>query len=108
MSTLPQFPSEERAITEVDMFTIPHQMWFENIVNQSVTTPVGEPLTASLLVATDANQNVVSLAKSSAYTRTATVVEDRTLLASASATTLNNNNVLAALIADLQTAGVLA
>ena len=40
--------------------------------------------------------------KSAAYTRNATIVEDRTLLASASATTINNNNVLAALIADLQ------
>jgi len=44
----------------------------------------------------------------SAYTRNTTVVEDRTLLASASATTLNNNNVLAALIADLQTKGIVS
>jgi hypothetical protein len=44
---------------------------------------------------------------SAAYTRNATIVEDRTLLASASATTLNNNNVLAALIADLQDRGVI-
>jgi len=36
------------------------------------------------------------------YTRNATIVEDRTLLASVSATATNNNNVLAALIADLQ------
>jgi hypothetical protein len=42
-----------------------------------------------------------------AYTRNATIVEDRTLLASASATTLNNNNVLAALIADLQSLGLI-
>ena len=47
-------------------------------------------------------------AQSSAYTRNATIVEDRTLLASASATTLNNNNVLAALIADLQSRGFIA
>jgi len=46
-------------------------------------------------------------AQSAAYTRNATIVEDRTLLASASATTLNNNNVLAALIADLQAIGIL-
>jgi len=46
-------------------------------------------------------------AASAAYTRNATVVEDRTLLASASATILNNNNVLAALIADLQTRGII-
>ena len=42
-----------------------------------------------------------------AYTRNATIVEDRTLLASASATALNNNNVLAALIADLQSLGII-
>lgn len=47
------------------------------------------------------------VAQSAAYTRNAVIVEDRTLLASASATTLNNNNVLAALIADLQALGVL-
>lgn len=45
--------------------------------------------------------------QAAAYTRNATVVEDRTLLASASATIINNNNVLAALIADLQTYGLL-
>ncbi len=44
-------------------------------------------------------------AQSAAYTRDATVVEDRTLLASASATTINNNNMLAALIGDLQSRG---
>jgi len=42
-----------------------------------------------------------------AYTRNAAIVEDRTLLASASATIINNNNVLAALIADLQSLGVI-
>ena len=46
-------------------------------------------------------------AQAAAYTRNATIVEDRTLLASASATTINNNNVLAALIADLQSYGLL-
>lgn len=46
-------------------------------------------------------------AQSSAYTRNATIVEDRTLLASASATATNNNNVLAALVADLQAIGIL-
>ena len=35
------------------------------------------------------------------YTLNATVVIDRTLLASASATTLNNNNVLAGILTDL-------
>ncbi len=48
---------------------------------------------------------VTPAAQSSAYTRNATIVEDRTLLASASATIINNNNVLAALIADLQSRG---
>lgn len=47
------------------------------------------------------------VAQSSAYTRNATVVEDRTLLASASATATNNNNVLAALVADLQALGLI-
>ena len=42
------------------------------------------------------------VAQAAAYTRNATIVEDRTLLASASATAENNNNVLAAIIADLQ------
>ncbi len=42
------------------------------------------------------------------YTRDATVVEDRTLLASASASTENNNNVIAALIADLTERGLLS
>lgn len=46
-------------------------------------------------------------AQSAAYTRNAVIVEDRTLLASASATIINNNNVLAALIADLQAVGLL-
>ena len=41
------------------------------------------------------------------YTLNATAVLDRTLLASASATTLNNNNVLAALITDLQARNVI-
>ncbi len=45
---------------------------------------------------------------SAAYTRNATVVEDRTLLQSSAATILNNNNVLSALIADLQAAGLIA
>lgn len=48
------------------------------------------------------------VAQSAAYTRAATIVEDRALLASASATATNNNNVLAALIADLQATGLLA
>jgi hypothetical protein len=41
------------------------------------------------------------------YTLNATAVENRTLLASASATTLNNNNVLAALINDLILVGII-
>lgn len=48
---------------------------------------------------------VTPAARAAAYTRNATIVEDRTLLASASATATNNNNVLAAMIADLQAYG---
>ncbi len=51
--------------------------------------------------------NTAPVAQAAAYTRNATIVEDRTLLASGSATTINNNNVLAALIADLQATGLL-
>jgi hypothetical protein len=47
------------------------------------------------------------VSQSAAYSRAATIVESRALLASASATTLNNNNVLAALIADLQATGLI-
>lgn len=46
------------------------------------------------------------VAKVSDYTRNAAVVTDKTLLASGSATTINNNNVLAAIIADLQAYGL--
>lgn len=46
----------------------------------------------------------IVIGRTSVYTRDATIVEDRTLLASASATAINNNNVLAALIADLTAA----
>lgn len=49
---------------------------------------------------------VTPVGQSSAYTRNATIVEDRTLLASASATATNNNNVIAAMIADLQAIGI--
>lgn len=44
--------------------------------------------------------------QSAAYTRAATVVASRALLASASATATNNNNVIAAIIADLQSVGL--
>lgn len=47
-------------------------------------------------------------AVSAVYTRTATVVESRTLAANASATAANNNAVLAAIIADLQSVGLFA
>lgn len=46
-------------------------------------------------------------AQSSGYTLNATVVIDRTLLQSTAATATNNNNVLAALITDLQNIGIL-
>lgn len=48
-----------------------------------------------------------AVVQSAAYTRNATIVEDRTLLASASATTVNNNNVLASLISELQALGLI-
>jgi hypothetical protein len=67
-----------------------------------------DTLTASLPLALNGSKTMVSVAKSAAYTLNATVVVDRTLLASASATTINNNNVLAAVITDLQTANVFA
>jgi len=53
------------------------------------------------------NGDIIKLYQTNTYTRNATIVEDRTLLASASATTLNNNNVLAALIADLTANGLI-
>ena len=46
--------------------------------------------------------------QSAEYTKNRRSVEDRTLLPSESATTLNNNNVLAALIDDLTAAGILS
>jgi hypothetical protein len=49
---------------------------------------------------------VAAVGQSAAYTRSLAVVEDRTLLASAGATNTNNNNVLAALIGDLQALGL--
>lgn len=51
--------------------------------------------------------NTTPAAQPAAYTRNATIVVDRTLLASASATATNNNNVLAALIVDLQSLGLI-
>lgn len=48
---------------------------------------------------------VTPAVQSAAYSRAATIVESRALLASASATVTNNNNVIAALIADLQSRG---
>ncbi len=52
--------------------------------------------------------NVDPVIQPTVYTRNATIVEDKTLLASASATIINNNNVLAALINDLQELGLVA
>lgn len=53
------------------------------------------------------NNSIIKLYKTNNYTKNATSVEDRTLLASASATTLNNNNVLSALIDDLKAIGII-
>lgn len=49
--------------------------------------------------------NATPVAQTAGYTLNATVVQDRTLLASASATTINNNNVLAAILTDMQAYG---
>lgn len=80
----------------------------------SVTLPLTRATTLLEVEVTQAGEQISRkvtaadlLSASQTYTRNAAVVEDRTLLASASATTLNNNNVLAALIADLQTAGII-
>lgn len=48
------------------------------------------------------------ITKPTAYTLNATVVTSKTLLASASATAVNNNNVIAQLITDLQALGLVA
>jgi len=56
-------------------------------------------------VDTDIHANSFVMNTQQTYTLTATSVVDRTLLASASATTLNNNNVLAGLITDLWLVG---
>lgn len=48
------------------------------------------------------------IAKPSAYSLTATAVLDKVLLASAGASTINNNNVLAQLITDLQQLGLIS
>jgi len=72
-------------------------------------TSISSPSTGTELVAFSATGigvfNTAPIAQPSAYTRNATIVEDKTLLASASATVTNNNNVLAALINDLQLLG---
>ncbi len=49
--------------------------------------------------------DIFKMVKSAAYTLNATAVLDRTLLASVSATTINNNNLIAAIITDLQNLG---
>lgn len=68
-------------------------------------TPSAVPITIGNSSAKIGVFSTTPVVQAAAYTRNATVVEDRTLLASASATTLNNNNVIAALIADLQSYG---
>lgn len=72
-------------------------------------------LTAAVNIGGDLNHDgtliglygATPVAQSAAYTLNATAVLDRTLLASASATTINNNNVIAALVTDLQALGAL-
>ena len=70
------------------------------------------PATTHTIVPAAANlgisgKTIVREVGTQAYTRSATIVESRTLLASASATAENNNNVLAALIADLTQKGII-
>lgn len=70
------------------------------------------PVTNPTIIVTKKSVGITGLIPSldftvQSYTRNATIVEDRTLLASASATATNNNNVLAALIADLTQKGLL-
>lgn len=65
-------------------------------------------VTRNLTVAGDLGfYGVTAVPQSDAYSLLAAVVEDRELLASANADVTNNNNVLAALITDLQATGII-
>lgn len=75
---------------------------FDANIQHIMLTGGAAPTSKLSFLVNSAERLVLPSAAPVAYTRNATVVEDRTLLASASATTINNNNVLAALIADLQ------
>jgi hypothetical protein len=82
----------------------------EGVNNYALRVVTGATLLGGELEHTGSTLGFFSTSPASqpaAYTRNATIVEDRTLLASASATALNNNNVLAALIADLQSLGLI-
>ena len=89
-----------------------HTDWLDAGADSIMTlTPAGDLMILGDLDHDGSNVGFYGTApapQSAAYTRNAAVVEDRTLLASASATTINNNNVLAALIADLKAVGLLA
>ncbi len=70
----------------------------------SSDSPTIKPGLSRLNISTSTPQAIIAV---QAYTRNATIVENRTLLQSSAATAENNNNVIAALIADLQQRGVL-
>ena len=83
------------------------EAFFDAEIQHVMLTGDASP-TSEVVFSIDGNARLtLQSAAPTAYTRNATVVEDRTLLASASATTINNNNVIAALIADLQATGLI-
>ncbi len=88
-----------------------HSVWIDGGTDRIMTlTPAGDLMTLGDFEHAGANlgfYGTTPAAQSAAYSRAATIVEDRALLASASATATNNNNVLAALIADLQAIGLI-
>jgi hypothetical protein len=81
----------------------------KGIVELAISSEVDTGTDATRAITPDAlegsNYNIVD--SSPSYTLNATAVVDRTLLASASATTLNNNNVLAAIITDMKAKNVI-
>ncbi|KKK76658.1 hypothetical protein LCGC14_2861430, partial [marine sediment metagenome] len=75
---------------------------FDAVIKHDMLTAGASPTSKLSFLVNGAERLALSSAAPATYTRNATVVEDRTLLASASATIINNNNVLAALIFDLK------
>ncbi len=75
---------------------------FDAVVQHIMLTGGATPTSQLDFLVNGANRLSLPSVAPPTYTRNATIVTDRTLLASASATVTNNNNVLAALIEDLQ------